>query len=69
MNAREMTAEQIRTKGLEALARELGVVGMIRFIQLFERGNGDYTKERAQWVNDVSLNEILADIKHGLNLR
>jgi hypothetical protein len=31
-----MTGEQIRLAGLEALLRELGPVGMIRFLQQFE---------------------------------
>ena len=40
------TMEEIRRQGLEALARELGPVGMVRFLQLFENGSGDYVKER-----------------------
>jgi hypothetical protein len=35
------TMEQIRAKGLKALAEELGPVGMVRFLQLFENGRGD----------------------------
>jgi hypothetical protein len=38
--------EGIRRQGLEALARELGPVGMVRFLQLFENGSGDYVKDR-----------------------
>lgn len=40
------TMEDIRRQGLEALARELGPVGMARFLQLFENGSGDYVQER-----------------------
>lgn len=40
------TREEIRHQGLEALARELGPVGMARFLQLFENGSGDYVRER-----------------------
>jgi len=58
-----MTPEQIRTKGLEALVRELGTVGMIRFIQLFEPGSGDYTKERKDLLKDVTLDEIMSEIR------
>jgi len=36
MSTRTMTLEQIRLAGLEALARELGPVGMVRFLQQFE---------------------------------
>lgn len=42
------TAEEIRRQGFEALARELGPVGMARFLQLFENGSGDYVQERHQ---------------------
>lgn len=41
-----MTTDELRKAGLDALQRELGVVGMVRFIQLFDKGSGDYTAER-----------------------
>jgi len=41
-----MTLEQIRLTGLEALARDLGPVGMVRLLQQFETGWGDYSVER-----------------------
>jgi hypothetical protein len=34
--------EEIRRKGLAALRRELGRSGMIRFLEQFETGRGDY---------------------------
>lgn len=40
------TLDDIRQAGIEALVRELGPVGMIRFLQQFETGRGDYTAER-----------------------
>ena len=36
----------IRKGGLEALAKALGPIGMVRFLQQYEGGIGDYTKER-----------------------
>ena len=38
--------ENIRRLGLGALSREVGPVGMARFLQLFENGSGDYVQER-----------------------
>lgn len=38
MNVHMMTPQQIRVAGLAALSRELGLVGMIRFMQQFELG-------------------------------
>lgn len=40
----EMNPVEIRKKGLEALNNALGLIGMIRFLQQFESGSGDYTK-------------------------
>lgn len=44
------TLEALRSAGLDALQRELGVTGMVRFLQMFEAGKGDYTAERWQWL-------------------
>jgi hypothetical protein len=54
------TLEQIRRDGLAALRRELGQAGMIRFLQQFETGSGDYAKERHAWVDVTSFEEIRA---------
>jgi len=50
MSIQTMTLEQIRLTGLAALARELGPVGMVRFLQQFETGRGDYSMERHRWL-------------------
>ena len=62
MNAPTMTLEEIRRHGIEALARELGPVGMIRFLQQFETGKGDYSAERHQWLSD-DLSTIAKELK------
>ena len=41
-----LTLEQIRVQGLQALATELGPVGLVRFLQQTETGSGDYSRER-----------------------
>jgi len=58
-----MTMEQIRQKGLEALVRALGPVGMVRFMQQFETGKGDYTEEREQWLGNPDLQELAEKIQ------
>ena len=55
-----MTLDEIRRKGLAALRRELGPSGMIRFLQQFDNGSGDYAKERHAWVDRTTLDEIRA---------
>ena len=53
----------IRKIGLEALAKTLGPIGMVRFLQQFETGVGDYTKERALWLKDTDVKTIVEEIK------
>lgn len=48
---------EIRTIGMKALKEALGPVGVVRFIQQFDLGYGDYTKER-QNEPDINLDEI-----------
>jgi hypothetical protein len=62
MNTLAMTPQQIREAGMEILSRELGVVGMIRFMQQFELGMGDYSKDRHLWLDQFSVDDIAAMI-------
>ena len=54
----------IRKLGLEALAKELGPVGMARFLQQFESGTGDYTREKEQWLKGMDVKRIMKEIKN-----
>ena len=65
MNMKAVTLKEIRTMGLEALARELGPVGMIRFLQQFESGHGDYSKERHQRLTDRDVQTLAEEIRRG----
>ena len=58
MSTQELTQEQVRLMGLEVLARELGATGLIRFLQLYEQGSGDYTNERADLLAKQTVAEI-----------
>jgi hypothetical protein len=53
---------EIRKLGIDALAEALGPVDMARFLQSFDLGSGDYTKEREKWL-DQGLEEIVEEIK------
>lgn len=50
--------EKIRREGLKALKEKLGVDGMIKFIQMYSDGNGDYTKDREEILEDVTIEEF-----------
>jgi hypothetical protein len=62
MKPEARTPEQIRLEGLRALRRALGPVGMVRFLQQYELGSGDYTEERRQWRDRWTLEEIVAEL-------
>ena len=57
------TLDEIRRAGVEALRRELGVVGMVRFLQQFETGTGDYTEERQQIVGKAGVRDLAEQIQ------
>jgi hypothetical protein len=56
------TLHEIHTEGMNALNKALGPVDMIRFLQMFDEGTGDYTNERKTWLKK-DLHEISQDIK------
>lgn len=54
---------QIKLLGLQAVKRELGVMGFIRFIQQFEMGEGNYTEDRRIWQSKYTVKTIADEIK------
>lgn len=54
---------EINQQATEILVREMGVVNALRFLSQFNTGLGDYTKEREQWLDDLSLEQITSEIK------
>lgn len=59
------TEIEIQKKGYEILAKGLGVIDFIRFIQQFERGYGNYTEDRHRWQDKYSVEKIVKEIKKG----
>ncbi|MCL5428652.1 MAG: hypothetical protein M1347_02460 [Chloroflexi bacterium] len=53
-----LTLNEIRAVGFEALLRELGPAGTIRFLQQYESGRGDYTRDRRTWLPKKRIKEI-----------
>ena len=45
------------------LIREMGIVDALRFLSQMRPGSGDYTKDRGEWLDDLSLGEITSAIK------
>jgi len=57
------TQQEVVCQGYQILVESLGVIDAIRFIQHFSSGYGDYTQERHTWLNQISLDEVLAAMK------
>ena len=53
----------IRRMGMEALTKELGPVGMVYFLQQFDRGEGNYTDEREILLSDFTMEDALRELK------
>jgi hypothetical protein len=53
-----LTQDEIYRQGLLALRERLGRAGMVRFLQHFETGRGDYVRERHQWVDRLTLDDL-----------
>jgi hypothetical protein len=54
----KLTGEEIRLRGLAALRRELGRAGLVRFLQHFEAGTGNYARQREQNLSDPTMDGL-----------
>jgi hypothetical protein len=59
----EMTDDQFRQHALGILERELGATGLARFVRVYGRAYGDYTRERRTWQKGTTVAQIAAEIK------
>lgn len=60
---RLMGLRELRSRGFEALVRELGVANAIRFLHLHGIGSGDYTQDREKWLAGVTIEGIEEEIR------
>lgn len=59
---RYRTPHEIAVKGFEALVEKLGPGGALQFIHQFEKGRGDYTKERQKILKGLSLRKLRTEL-------
>jgi len=52
------TAAQLAADGFAAIVEKLGMAEAIRYVQLSDQGSGDYTRERQQWLDELSHEQI-----------
>ena len=58
-----MNRIEIINKGNEALVRELGIDGMIEYIQSFGLGYGNYSRDRKRWLKDKKVTDLVKEIE------
>jgi hypothetical protein len=58
-----MTDDQFERHALEVLRRELGLDDLARFLRLNRSGSADYTKDRAERQEDLTIDQIMEDIR------
>ena len=54
---------EITQQAIRILCREMGLVNTLRFVNQFVVGYGNYTEERDALFGEMSLDEIIAEIK------
>jgi hypothetical protein len=62
MNLNTHPLTEINQKATHTLFQTLGVVDALRFFNQFTVGSGDYTKEREQWLGELTLDQIVEEI-------
>ena len=56
----QMTDEEFVMHTTRMLSRELGLAGYARYLRLFGERSGDYTRDRHQWLGNLTFSEFLA---------
>ncbi len=57
----KMSADEFERFALDILTRELGVYGLARFLRTYRKGSGDYTRDRHQWLDGLTVDDILRE--------
>lgn len=58
-----MTDEELERHAFQVLLRELGFSAYARFLPLFCSGKGDYTADRHQWFDGLTVEDIVRDMQ------
>jgi hypothetical protein len=58
-----MSDEDFERHALTILRRELGLDGLARFLRLNRAGHGDYTRDRHQWLEGTTVDDIMAEVE------
>ncbi|MFH1671885.1 MAG: hypothetical protein ABIF87_00420 [Pseudomonadota bacterium] len=56
------TDMEIQKRAFRILLKEMGLAETLRFNMSYERGSGDYAKERSQYFKDTTVDELYHEI-------
>jgi len=62
-NVRLMGLPELRSRGFDALVRELGIANALRYLHLHGMGSGDYTKDRERWLAGLTIEQVEEGIR------
>ena len=62
ISTHDKTDQQIQAIGLDLLEKELGTSGLLRFLQQFERGHGDFTQARQLQAEHENVDSLVNQI-------
>ncbi|MFZ6029407.1 MAG: hypothetical protein ACOYYS_16975 [Chloroflexota bacterium] len=54
---------EITQDAFRILNKEIGIANTVRFITQFTKGYGNYTQERQELFDKLSLDDVIAEIK------
>ncbi len=57
------TIDQLKIDGWKALIDSLGLAEATRFLLQYQKGSGNYTKERKKILENITINEIVEPYK------
>jgi len=57
------TPVEIQRAGWEALKKQLGLAGALRFLLQYEKGEGDYTKLRRKYFKGETVKSLVNDMR------
>lgn len=63
MSVQPKPLSQITQEAIAILSKEIGIANTLRFLNQFSTGYGNYTEERETLFKDLTLDEILQQMR------
>ncbi len=57
------TDYEIQQTAFDVLHKQLGISNLIRFMQQYDKGYGNYTFDRDQWQKNYTVDSLFAEIE------